>query len=184
MWAVRPFKVTAIRNPAELPWGHVDVIMECAGVFTAKDEAQAHLSTGAKRALISALGDDAGETIVYGVNHGTLTKDDLVVSSQRVLHHQLPVAKVLNDSIGIVRGFMTTIQNYTGDQPIAGYDAQGPLPARRKRDPPERSERARATARRLHELFYALRLTRSNSERFAAPRSRPERAVPVTPRPD
>ena len=113
-----PIKVTAIRNPAELPWGDVDVIMECTGIFTSKDRVQAHLSTGAKRVLISAPGDNADKTIVFGVNHGTLTKDDLVVSNASCTTNCLsPVAKVLNDSIGIVKGFMTTIHSYTGDQP-------------------------------------------------------------------
>ena len=113
-----PIKVTAMRNPADLPWGDVDVIMECTGIFTAKDKVQAHLSTGAKRVLISAPGENADKTIVYGVNHGTLTKDDLVVSNASCTTNCLsPVAKVLNDSIGIVKGFMTTIHSYTGDQP-------------------------------------------------------------------
>ena len=113
-----PIKVTAIRNPAELPWGDVDVIMECTGIFTSKEKVQAHLSTGAKRVLISAPGENADKTIVYGVNHGTLTKDDLVVSNASCTTNCLsPVAKVLNDSIGIVKGFMTTIHSYTGDQP-------------------------------------------------------------------
>ena len=88
------------------------------GIFTAKDKVQAHLSTGAKRVLISAPGENADKTIVYGVNHGTLTKDDLVVSNASCTTNCLsPVAKVLNDSIGIVKGFMTTIHSYTGDQP-------------------------------------------------------------------
>jgi glyceraldehyde 3-phosphate dehydrogenase len=113
-----PIKVTAIRNPADLPWGDVDVIMECTGIFTSKEKVQAHLSTGAKRVLISAPGDNADKTIVFGVNHGTLTKDDLVVSNASCTTNCLsPVAKVLNDSIGIVKGFMTTIHSYTGDQP-------------------------------------------------------------------
>jgi len=113
-----PIKVTAMRNPADLPWGHVDVIMECTGIFTAKDKVQAHLSTGAKRVLISAPGENADKTIVYGVNHGTLTKEDLVVSNASCTTNCLsPVAKVLNESIGIVKGFMTTIHSYTGDQP-------------------------------------------------------------------
>ena len=113
-----PIKVTAIRNPAELPWGDVDVIMECTGLFTSKEKVQAHLSTGAKRVLISAPGENADKTIVYGVNHDTLTKDDLVVSNASCTTNCLsPVAKVLNDTIGIDRGFMTTIHSYTGDQP-------------------------------------------------------------------
>ena len=90
-----PIKVTAIRNPAELPWGDVDVIMECTGIFTSKEKVQAHLSTGAKRVLISAPGDNADKTIVFGVNHGTLTKDDLVVSNASCTTNCLsPVAKV------------------------------------------------------------------------------------------
>ena len=111
-------KVTAIKNPAELPWGHVDVIMECTGIFTSKEKVQAHLSTGAKRVLISAPGDNADKTIVYGVNHTTLTKDDIVVSNGSCTTNALaPIAKVLNDLFGIERGYMTTIHSYTGDQP-------------------------------------------------------------------
>ncbi|MDE3238951.1 MAG: type I glyceraldehyde-3-phosphate dehydrogenase [Paracoccaceae bacterium] len=113
-----PMKVTAIRNPADLPWGDVDIIMECTGIFTSKEKVQPHLSTGAKRVLISAPGDGADKTIVYGVNHATLTKDDIVVSNASCTTNCLsPVAKILNDTIGIVKGFMTTIHSYTGDQP-------------------------------------------------------------------
>ncbi|RJL00112.1 type I glyceraldehyde-3-phosphate dehydrogenase [Paracoccus aestuarii] len=113
-----PIKVTDIRNPADLPWGDVDVVMECTGIFASKDKVQPHLSTGAKRVLISAPGDNADKTIVYGVNHDTLTADDLVVSNASCTTNCLsPVAKVLNDTIGITRGFMTTIHSYTGDQP-------------------------------------------------------------------
>ena len=113
-----PIKVTAIRNPADLPWGDVDVIMECTGLFTSKEKVAAHLSTGAKRVLISAPGDDADKTIVFGVNDKSLTKDDIVVSNASCTTNCLsPVAKVLNDAIGIKNGFMTTIHSYTGDQP-------------------------------------------------------------------
>lgn len=113
-----PIKVTAIRNPAELPWGDVDVIMECTGIFTSKEKCQPHLQTGAKRVLISAPGENADKTIVFGVNHDTLTADDIVVSNASCTTNCLsPVAKVLNDTIGIDRGFMTTIHSYTGDQP-------------------------------------------------------------------
>ncbi|TMV68981.1 aldehyde dehydrogenase, partial [Thioclava sp. BHET1] len=111
-------KVTAIRNPADLPWGDVDIILECTGIFTAKEKVQAHLSTGAKKVLISAPGTDADKTIVFGVNHESLTKDDVVVSNASCTTNCLsPVAKVLNDAIGISKGFMTTIHSYTGDQP-------------------------------------------------------------------
>ncbi len=113
-----PIKVTAIRNPAELPWGDIDIIMECTGIFTSKDKVQAHLSTGAKRVLISAPGTDADKTIVFGVNDNTLTADDIVVSNASCTTNCLsPVAKTLNDAIGIEKGFMTTIHSYTGDQP-------------------------------------------------------------------
>jgi len=113
-----PMKVTALRDPAELPWSDVDVVMECTGIFTSKEKCQAHLENGSSRVLISAPGTNADKTIVYGVNHETLTKDDIVVSNASCTTNCLaPVAKVLNDEIGIARGFMTTIHSYTGDQP-------------------------------------------------------------------
>ena len=111
-------RVSALKNPADLPWGGVDVVMECTGIFTAKDKCLAHLENGSKRVLISAPGDGADKTIVYGVNHKSLTKDDIVVSNASCTTNCLsPVAKVLNDAIGIAKGFMTTIHSYTGDQP-------------------------------------------------------------------
>ncbi|MFP7570462.1 type I glyceraldehyde-3-phosphate dehydrogenase [Marivita sp. S2033] len=113
-----PIKVTAIRNPADLPWSDVDVVLECTGIFTSKEACQAHLDNGSSRVLISAPGKDADATIVYGVNHDTLTKDDLIVSNASCTTNCLsPVAYVLNEAIGIERGFMTTIHSYTGDQP-------------------------------------------------------------------
>ena len=113
-----PIRVTALRNPADLPWGDVDVVMECTGIFTSKEKCAAHLENGAKRVLISAPGDGADKTIVYGVNHNTLTKDDIIVSNASCTTNCLsPVAQVLNAAIGINRGFMTTIHSYTGDQP-------------------------------------------------------------------
>ncbi|MDA8586154.1 type I glyceraldehyde-3-phosphate dehydrogenase [Rhodobacteraceae bacterium] len=111
-------KVTEIRNPADLPWADVDVVMECTGIFTSKDACQAHLDNGSSRVLISAPGSDADKTIVYGVNHGALTKKDIIVSNASCTTNCLsPVVKVLNDAIGIKKGFMTTIHSYTGDQP-------------------------------------------------------------------
>lgn len=113
-----PMKVTAIRNPADLPWGHVDIVMECTGIFTSKEKCLAHLENGSKRVLISAPGDGADKTIVYGVNHHTLTRDDVVVSNASCTTNCLsPVAKVLNEVVGIEKGMMTTIHSYTGDQP-------------------------------------------------------------------
>ena len=113
-----PIKVTAIRNPAELPWGDVDIALECTGIFTARDKAQLLLDSGAKRVLISAPGKDADKTIVYGVNDDVLTRADTIVSNASCTTNCLsPVAKVLNDAIGITKGIMTTIHSYTGDQP-------------------------------------------------------------------
>ncbi len=113
-----PIEVTAIRNPAELPWGHVDIVLECTGIFTARDKAAIHLENGASRVLVSAPSAGADKTIVYGVNHDVLTGDDIVVSNASCTTNCLsPVAQVLNDTIGIKRGFMTTIHSYTGDQP-------------------------------------------------------------------
>jgi glyceraldehyde 3-phosphate dehydrogenase len=113
-----PIRVTAIRNPAELPWSDVDVALECTGIFTDRDKAAIHLENGSKRVLVSAPSKGADKTIVYGVNHDVLTADDLVVSNASCTTNCLsPVAKVLHDAIGIKRGFMTTIHSYTGDQP-------------------------------------------------------------------
>ncbi|SET25322.1 type I glyceraldehyde-3-phosphate dehydrogenase [Oceanicella actignis] len=113
-----PIKVTAIRNPEELPWEGVDVAMECTGIFTAREKAALHLKNGARRVLVSAPASGADKTIVYGVNHDALTADDLVVSNASCTTNCLaPVAYVLNKAIGIERGFMTTIHSYTGDQP-------------------------------------------------------------------
>lgn len=113
-----PMRVTAIRNPADLPWGDVDVVLECTGIFTSKEACQAHLENGSSRVLISAPGKNADKTIVFGVNDNLLTADDIVVSNASCTTNCLsPVAKVLNDAIGIKRGFMTTVHSYTGDQP-------------------------------------------------------------------
>ena len=113
-----PIRVTAIRNPADLPWGDVDIVLECTGIFKSKEQCQAHLDNGSSRVLISAPGKDADKTIVYGVNDKTLTSDDIVVSNASCTTNCLsPVAKVLNDTVGITKGFMTTIHSYTGDQP-------------------------------------------------------------------
>src|SRR3974390_2190762 len=113
-------KVTAIKDPTTLPWKELGVVgaMECAGIFTSKDKASMHLSAGAKRVLVSAPADGADLTVVYGVNHDKLTKDHKVVSNASCTTNCLaPVAKVLNDAVGIEKGFMTTIHAYTGDQP-------------------------------------------------------------------
>jgi glyceraldehyde 3-phosphate dehydrogenase len=115
-----PIKVTAVRDPAELPHKAlgVDIALECTGIFTAKEKAAAHVRAGAKRVLVSAPADNADITVVYGVNHAKLTTDHVVVSNGSCTTNCLaPVAKVLNDAVGIEKGFMTTIHSYTGDQP-------------------------------------------------------------------
>ena len=119
-YGMGPVKVTAIRDPAQLPWKDlgVDVALECTGLFTAKEKAKAHLAAGAKRVIVSAPADGADLTVVYGVNHDKLTKDHLVISNASCTTNCLaPVVKVLNDAVGIEKGFMTTIHAFTGDQP-------------------------------------------------------------------
>ena len=113
-------EVTAIRNLEDQNWAdnQVDIVLECTGIFTARDAAAKHLDAGAKRVIISAPGKDADNTIVYGVNHDTLKADQLVVSNASCTTNALaPIAKVLHETLGIETGFMTTIHAYTGDQP-------------------------------------------------------------------
>ena len=113
-------KVTAIKDPTQLPWKElgIDVALECTGIFTAKDKAAAHLQAGAKRVLVSAPAEGADITVVYGVNHDKLNKSHTVVSNASCTTNCLaPVVKVLNDAVGIDKGFMTTIHAYTNDQP-------------------------------------------------------------------
>lgn len=115
-----PIKVCAIRDPKELPWGemNVDIALECTGIFTARDKAAMHLEAGAKRVLISAPGANADLTVVYGVNHDLISADHKVISNGSCTTNCLaPLAKVMNDSVGLEHGFMTTIHSYTGDQP-------------------------------------------------------------------
>ena len=115
-----PIKVTAIKDPAQLPWRElgVDIALECTGIFTSKDKASAHLKAGAKAVLVSAPADGVDLTVVYGVNHDKLTKQHQVVSNASCTTNCLaPVAKVLHDAVGIEKGFMTTVHSYTNDQP-------------------------------------------------------------------
>ena len=115
-----PIKVTAVKDPAQLPHRAlgVDIAMECTGIFTSKEKASLHLQAGAKRVLVSAPADGADLTVVYGVNHDKLTRDHHVVSNGSCTTNCLaPVAKVLDALVGIEHGFMTTIHSYTGDQP-------------------------------------------------------------------
>ena len=115
-----PIKVTAIKNPAELPHKAlgVDIAMECTGIFTSKEKASPHLQAGAKRVLISAPGDGTDLTVVYGINDDKLAKEHVVVSNGSCTTNCLaPMAKIMNEAFGIESGFMTTIHSYTGDQP-------------------------------------------------------------------
>jgi glyceraldehyde 3-phosphate dehydrogenase len=116
----KKIKVTAIRNPTELPHKElgVDIALECTGIFTSKEKASAHLQAGAKRVLVSAPADGVDLTVVYGVNHKKLTKDHIIVSNASCTTNCLaPVAKVLHEIFGIEKGFMTTVHAYTNDQP-------------------------------------------------------------------
>ncbi len=111
-------RLTAIRNPEELPWSDVDVAYECTGLFTTREKAAMHLKNGSKRVLISAPGTEVDRTVVFGVNDKDLTAEDIVVSNASCTTNCLaPVAKVLDDAFGIKTGYMTTIHAYTGDQP-------------------------------------------------------------------
>jgi len=115
----KSIKVLAERDPSKLPWGElgVDIVMECTGIFTARDKAALHLEGGAKRVLVSAPASGADLTVVYGVNHDKLTAEHIVVSNASCTTNCLaPVAQVLHQEFGLVRGFMTTIHSYTGDQ--------------------------------------------------------------------
>src|SRR6478609_1776212 len=114
-------KVTAVKDPAQLPWKElgIDVALECTGIFASKEKAAPHLTAGAKRVLISAPADGVDLTVVYGVNHDKLTKDHKVVSNASCTTNCLaPVAAVMHRAVGIEHGFMTTIHSYTGDQPV------------------------------------------------------------------
>ena len=114
----RAIRLTAIRNPEELPWADVDVAYECTGLFTDRTAAARHLANGSKRVLISAPGKGADRTIVYGVNHTELTSKDVIVSNASCTTNCLaPVAMVLDRAFGIKTGYMTTIHAFTGDQP-------------------------------------------------------------------
>ena len=121
------------RDPKQLPWKKlkIDIVFECTGLFTSKDTASMHLKAGAKKVLVSAPCSDADKTIVYGVNHETLTKKDKVVSNASCTTNCLaPVTKVLNDNFGIVHGYMTTIHAYTGDQKVLDTFHSDPRRAR------------------------------------------------------
>ncbi len=112
-----PIKVSAERDPAKVPLQGVDVALECTGLFTKRDDAAKLITAGARKVLVSAPADGVDATIVYGVNHKTLTKDMTVISNASCTTNCLaPMAKVLHENFGIERGYMVTIHSYTGDQ--------------------------------------------------------------------
>ena len=114
------FKMTAVRDPSQLPHQElgVDIVLECTGIFTSKEKASAHLLAGAKKVIVSAPAEGADKTIVYGINHALLGKDDVVISNGSCTTNCLaPMAMVMNELVGIEKGMMTTIHSYTGDQP-------------------------------------------------------------------
>ncbi len=115
-----PIKVTSERNPENLPWKEldVDIVLECTGIFTSKEKAQQHITAGAKKVLISAPANGVDLTVVYGVNHKKISCEHQILSNASCTTNCLaPLVYVLNKSIGIENGFMTTIHSYTGDQP-------------------------------------------------------------------
>jgi glyceraldehyde 3-phosphate dehydrogenase len=114
------FRVTAVKNPAELPHKDmgVDIVLECTGIFTSKEKASAHLAAGAKKVIVSAPAEGADLTVVYGINHDKLAKEHVVISNGSCTTNCLaPMARVMNETVGIEKGMMTTIHSYTGDQP-------------------------------------------------------------------
>jgi glyceraldehyde 3-phosphate dehydrogenase len=114
--------ITALRNPEQLPWGdhRVDVVFECTGLFTKRDQAAAHLRAGAKKVIISAPSPDADATVVYGVNHQALTAEDNIISNASCTTNCLaPVVEALHKTVGIESGLMTTIHSYTNDQKLS-----------------------------------------------------------------
>ena len=112
-------EIPAERDPAKLPWSEVDVALECTGIFTNKEKASLHLKNGSKKGLISAPGGNVDRTVVFGVNHKSLTSNDVIVSNASCTTNCLaPVVKVLHENFGIEVGYMTTIHSYTGDQPV------------------------------------------------------------------
>jgi glyceraldehyde 3-phosphate dehydrogenase len=125
--------VTAIRNPAELPWRdqQIDIVFECTGLFTDRDKAAAHLTAGARKVIISAPAKGADATIVYGVNHDTLRQSHQIISSASCTTNCLaPIAQVLHRELGIENGLMTTIHAYTNDQNLSDVYHSDPYRAR------------------------------------------------------
>ena len=123
--AGKSIAMTSERDPAMLPWAkmNIDIVMECSGVFTTADKAKAHIDAGAGRVLVSAPATGADKTVVYGINHDSITKQDTIISNASCTTNCLaPLAATLQNLCGIEQGFMTTIHSYTGDQPTLDTD--------------------------------------------------------------
>ena len=124
-------RCTSQRDPEALPWQDVDVALECTGFFTNREGAAKHLENGSRRVLVSAPASGADKTLVFGVNHESLEKNDVVISNGSCTTNCLgPMAMVLNDALGIEKGYMTTIHSYTGDQPSLDTNHSDPYRAR------------------------------------------------------
>ncbi len=129
-------RVYAEADPKNLPWGElgIDVVFECTGLFTSLEKASAHIDAGAKKVIISAPAKGELKTIVYNVNHDTLTGDEKVISAASCTTNCLaPVVKVMNDNFGIVKGYMTTVHAYTNDQATLDIAHKKGIKARRGR---------------------------------------------------
>ncbi len=168
--------IYACPKAQDLPWGElgVDVVLECTGFYTSKEKSMAHIDAGAKKVVISAPAGNDLKTIVYNVNHNTLTKDDQVISAASCTTNCLaPMAKALNDTYPIVSGIMTTVHAYTGDQMILdGPQRKGDL------------RRARAALRTSFRTPPALqRQSASSSPNSTANSSVPHNAFPLRPVP-
>ncbi len=113
-----PMKVFSTYDPTELDWEDVDVVLECSGKFNSREATEIHVQNGARKVLISAPGKNVDRTVVFGVNHRELKADEVFVSNGSCTTNCLaPLAKTLNDAVGIETGIMTTVHSYTGDQP-------------------------------------------------------------------
>lgn len=132
----KEIKVSAEKEPSNCPWKdlEIDLVLECTGKFTKKEDAQKHIEARAKKVLISAPGKGDVKTVVYNVNHDILTEEDNVVSGASCTTNCLaPVAKVLNDTFGIVKGYMTTVHAYTNDQNLLDNSHKKGIYSRRGR---------------------------------------------------
>ena len=156
----KEIKIYAIKDANECPWGElgVDVVIECTGFYVSKEKSMAHINAGAKKVIISAPAKGVDMTVVYNVNHEKLTGSEQIISAASCTTNCLaPIAKVLNDKFGIVKGFMTTVHAYTGDQNVLDAPHKKGIQSRRARAAaanivPTTTGAAKAVAEALPEL--------------------------------